>query len=75
MRTVDFSESITACDLKVGRAKQPIESMKVLSIQGHFLTFAQGNLHMKIKTWFSQKPLGQILYVRFYVQGNENLLT
>ena len=26
--------------------------------QGHFLTFAQGHLHMKIKTGFSQKPVG-----------------
>ena len=27
--------------------------------QGHFLTLAQGHLHLKIKTGFSQKPLGQ----------------
>ena len=25
--------------------------------QGHFLTLAQGHLHMKIKTSFSQKPV------------------
>ena len=25
--------------------------------QGHFLTLAQGHLHMKINTCFSQKPL------------------
>ena len=26
--------------------------------QGHFLTLAQGHLHLKIKTGFSQIPLG-----------------
>ena len=29
MKTVDFSETIAACDLKVGRCKQLIEFMKV----------------------------------------------
>ena len=29
--------------------------------QGHFLTLAQGHLCMKIKTCFSQKPLGGFL--------------
>ena len=40
MKTVDFSEIIAACDLKVGRCKQLIEIMKVVSIegQGHFFT-------------------------------------
>ena len=26
--------------------------------QGHFLTLAQGHLHMNVKIGFSQKPLG-----------------
>ena len=26
--------------------------------KGHFLTLAQGHLHMKIRTGFSQKPVG-----------------
>ena len=26
--------------------------------QGHFLTLAQGHLHIKIKTCFSQEPVG-----------------
>ena len=26
--------------------------------QGHLLTLVQGHLHMKIKTGFSQKPVG-----------------
>ena len=37
----------------------------------------QGHLQMKIKTGFSQKPLGhfkQILHTGFQVHGNENLL-
>ena len=29
MKTVDFSEAIEACDLKVGRYKQLIDIMKV----------------------------------------------
>ena len=29
MRTVDFSETIAACDLKVARGRQLIEFMKV----------------------------------------------
>ena len=29
MKTVDFSETIKACDLKVGRYRQLIEIMKV----------------------------------------------
>ena len=29
VKTVDFSETIAACDLKVGRCGQLIESMKV----------------------------------------------
>ena len=56
---MDFSETIAACDLKVGRYRQLIEFMKVcIEGQGHFLTLAQCHLHMKIKTYFSQKPLG-----------------
>ena len=29
MKTVDFSETVAACDLKVGRCRQLIEIMKV----------------------------------------------
>ena len=40
MKTVDFSETIAACDLKVGRCRQLIEIMKVCEIegQGNFFT-------------------------------------
>ena len=70
MKTVDFSETIAACHLKVGRYRQLIKFMKDLIIKGqcHFLTLAQGHLCMKIKTCFSQKSLvvlNQILSVRF----------
>ena len=46
VKTVDFSETIAACDLKAGRCRQLIEFMKVYE-----------HLCMKIKTCFSQKPL------------------
>ena len=55
MKTVDFSETIEACDLKVGRSRQLIDFMKVLSIegQGHFLTLAY-----KTSNWiFSETTL------------------
>ena len=39
MKTVDFSESIAASDLKVGRCRQLIEVMKVsIEGQGHCFT-------------------------------------
>ena len=69
VKTVDISETIAASGLKIGRCRQLIYKMKVsIEGQGHFLTLAQGHLHMKIITCFSQKPLGifnQILYVSF----------
>ena len=55
MKTVDFSETIEACDLKVGRYRQLIDFMKVCE---HFLTLAQCRVHTKIQTKFSQKLLG-----------------
>ena len=59
MKTVDFSESIAASDLKVSRSRHLIEYMKFVSIegQGHFLTLAQGGVHTKIPTRFFQKLL------------------
>ena len=50
MKTVDFSETIAACDLTVGRCRQLIELMKVCELEGQglFLTLAQGHLCMKI---------------------------
>ena len=48
-----------------------------IQVQGHFLTVAQGHLHIKVNSCFSPTPLDlfdQILYVSFKVQGNENML-
>ena len=59
MKTVDFSESIAACDLTDGTCRQLTELIRLVSIegQGHLLTLAQGDLHLKIKTGFSRIPL------------------
>ena len=52
MKTVDFSETIAASDLKVSRSRHLIEYIRYVSIegQGHFLTLAQGCVHTKIQT-------------------------
>ena len=44
MKTVDFSETITASDLKVGSCRQLIEIMKVVSIEGQSGAQFEGNL-------------------------------
>ena len=44
MKTVDFSETIEACDLKVGRYRQLNDFMRYVSIEG------QGRVRTKIKT-------------------------
>ena len=61
MKTVDFSESIAASDLKVGRSRHLIKYIRYVSIegQGHYLTLAQGRVHTKNETGFSQKQLGR----------------
>ena len=62
MKTVDFSETIAASDLKVSRSRHLIDYMKIyVSIegQGHFLTLAKGCVHTKIQTGFPQKLLCQ----------------
>ena len=53
MKTVDFSEIIAAIDLKVGRSRHLVS----IEGQGHYLTLAQGCVHKKIQTGFSQKLL------------------
>ena len=59
MKTVDFSETVEACDLKVRRYRQLNDFIRYVSIegQGHFLTLAQGRIRTKIQTLFSQKLL------------------
>ena len=59
MKTVVFTETIAASDLKVS-SRHLIEYMKIyVSIegQGHFLTLSQGRVHTKNQTGFSQKLL------------------
>ena len=78
MKTVDFSETIAASDLKGSRSRHLIRRYVSIEGQGHFLTLAQGRVHTKIQTGFSQKllsDLNQILYESSQVQGNENLMT
>ena len=44
MKTVDFSGTIAASDLKVGSSRHRIEFTKVsIEVQGHFLTLAPGH--------------------------------
>ena len=42
-KTIDFSETVVVCDIKVGRCSQLNEYMKLMSIkgQGHSLTLVQ----------------------------------
>ena len=49
MKRVVFSETVAASDLKVSRCRHIIEFMKVL--------LAQGRVHTKIQTRFSQNLL------------------
>ena len=57
MKTVDFSETIAASDLKGSRSRHPIGRYVSIEGHGHFLTLAQGRVHTKIQTGFSQKLL------------------
>ena len=57
MKTVDFSEAIASSDLKGSRNRHLIRRYVSIEGQGHFLTLAQGCVHTKIKTVFSQKLL------------------
>ena len=57
MKTVDFSETIAASDLKGRRSRHLIRRYVSIEGQGHFLTLAQGRVHTKIQTRFSQKLL------------------
>ena len=62
MKTVDFSETIAACDLKVGSCRQLIELMKVLKVK----VISYEMMHMKTKLAFLRYNwaiFNQILYV------------
>ena len=71
MKTVDIQKM-----LKYSRSKHLIECMKYVRIEGqcHFLTLAQGRVHTKIQTVFSQKLpcLSEpFIYESFQLQGNK----
>ena len=55
-----FFRTFAACDL--GETKWRYVSIEG---QGQFLTLAQGHLHLKIKTGFSQKWLGHLNQILF----------
>ena len=57
MKTVDFSETIAASDLKGSRSRHLIRGYVRIEGQGHFLTLAQGRVYTNIQTGFSQKLL------------------
>ena len=79
MKTVDFSETIAASDLKASRSSMELNIRRHVSIEGqcHFLTLAQGHVHTKFKPDFLRNLFGdlnQFFYESFQVQGNENLM-
>ena len=57
MKTVDFSETTAASDLKGRGNRHLIRRYVSIEGKGHFLTLAQGCVHTKIQTGFSQKLL------------------
>ena len=64
MKTVDFSETIAACDLKVGRCKQLIELMNVYGYQrsGSFLDLGPRSFtYEKLKLVFFSETSGPFL--------------
>ena len=56
---MEFSETIAASDLKVGRSRHLIKYMKVCEYcrSRSFLDLAQGTVHTKFQTRFSHKLL------------------
>ena len=52
MKTVDFSETIAASDLKGSRSRHLIRRYASIECQHHFLTLAEGRVHTKIQTGF-----------------------
>ena len=80
MKTVDFSETIAASDLKVSRSSHLIEYMKVCEYcrSRSFLDLGPREYIQKFKQDFLRNysvDLNQILYESFQVQGNVNLMT
>ena len=78
VKTVDFSETIAACDLKVGRCRQLIEIMKDVSIegQGHFLTiYFPGFVCTRPRYQVSvYRTIGPLVNFSFYRPSRPNFL-
>ena len=75
MKIVDFSETIEACDLKVGRHRQLNVFMEVCELK---LKVIKVVYVQKFKQDFLRSycaNLTQFFYESFQVQGNENLMT
>ena len=75
MKTVDFSETIAASDLKRSRSRHLIRRYVSIEGQGHFLTLAQGRIHIKFKLDFLRNyctDLNQILYESLSIGKSEN---
>ena len=51
MKTVDFSETIAASDLKGSSSRHLIRRYVSIEGRGPFLTLAQGRVHTKKSNW------------------------
>ena len=76
--SMDFSETIEACVRNVGRCRQLNEKMKVCeySRSRSYIDRGPRSFTYKMKTFFSQKPLGQFLpnlVCKILDTRNENL--
>ena len=80
MKTVDFSETVAASDLKFGRSRHLIEFMNMCEYRRSrsFLDLGPRSCTYKNSLDFlrnNSADLNQILYESFQEQGNENLIT
>ena len=83
MKTVDFSETIAACDLKVGRCRQLIEFMtmtmtKFIRTSGHrdpkYITYIQNKMTSVKHTTISCYVVVQVSYFKKTVNSDFSLL-
>ena len=73
MKTVDFSETIAASNLKVSRSRHLIECIKICEYlrSRSFLDLGPRLYTYKNSNWIFCADLNQALYESFQVQGNE----
>ena len=72
MKTVDFSETIAASDLKVSKSRHLIECMKICDNWQKVVYIKKFKLNIP-RNYCAD--LNQTFYESFLVQGNENMLT